>query len=361
MSGRRAGYTYRHALTWAAAAALAFGLAERARAAIDLKLTDTGDTELREDDPTNARGTTGPTELAVRFTGGTNRHSMVRFDLTGLTVGDVTNADLRLIVQRNSTFPTAAGGLRIYGLQPTALLQNWNEASVYYRSRGTHTSQPNATTPFSGPPTAEDPVYGASASDPNRAPGLTFQAPPFNNTAWNGGVSPTNQPNYNGTSGGDAGTVYPIVTEDFDPAQTVLLGFMNYDAVSPARPGGSVLSFDMAGFQTGQGFSGAPNNAANNSSLVSWLQSIISSGGTSATLMIAGKIAGDPGNVNSSNHIFGSKEEAPGPAGGPANTGDYAPQLIINPVTLPAPEPTSAALCAAAASAGLMIRRRRQN
>ena len=159
MSGRRAGFNYRNAIAWAGAAALfAFGWAGRAHAAVDLKLPDTGDAELREDDPLNARGNTGPTELAVRFTGGTNRHSMVRFDLTGLTVGDVTNADFRLIVQRNSTFPTAAGGLRIYGLQPTAPLQNWNETTMYYRSRGTHVNQPNAGTPFSGPPTAEDPV-----------------------------------------------------------------------------------------------------------------------------------------------------------------------------------------------------------
>jgi hypothetical protein len=284
----------------------------------------------------------------------------MRFDLTGLTVGDVASADFRLVVQRNSTFPTAAGGLRVYGLLPSAPLQNWNDATVYYRNRGTHTNQPNATTPFSGPGTAEDPVYGANASDPNRAPGLTFQAPPFSATAWNGGVSPTNQPNYNGTSGGDAGTVYPVTTEDFDPTLTTLLGYMNYDAVSPARPGGSILSFDMAGFQTGQGFSGAPNNAANNSSLVAWLQNIISSGGTSATLMVASKLAGDPGNVNSSNHIFGSREEAPGPAGGPINTGDYAPQLILNPVTAPAPEPASVALCAAAATASLMARRHRR-
>ena len=359
MSGRRAGFTYRKLMTWAGAAALAFGFAGRAHASIDFKLPVLGDAELREDDPTNARGTSGPMELAVRFTGGTNRHSMIRFDLTGVAAGSFTTADLRLTVQRSGTFPTAAGGLRIYGLLPTAPLQTWNDATVYYRSRGTHTNTPNATTPFSGPGTAEDPVYGANASDPNRAPGLTFQAPPFNNTAWNGGVSPVNQPNYNATSGGDAGTVYPVLTEDFDPSLTTLLGYLNYDAVSPARVGGTIMTFTNAGLVAGQS-SGAANDAGNNTNLVNWLNSIINAGGTNATIMVAGKITGDPGNVNSSNHIFGSKEEGPTQSGTgvPTVVGQYAPILVLDPT--PLPEPTAAGLAAVGVALGA-IRRRRRN
>jgi hypothetical protein len=356
MSGSRA--RYRNFLTWAGAAALAFGLAGRAHASIDFKLPVLGDAELREDDPTNARGTTGPMELAVRFTGGTNRQSMMRFDLTGITAGSFSTADFRLTVQRSGTFPTAAGGLRVYGLLPTAPNQNWNDATVYYRNRGTHTNQPNATTPFSGAPTAEDPVYGASASDPNNAPGLTFQAPPFSATAWNGGVTPANQPNYNATSGGDAGTVYPVVTEDFDATKTTLLGYLNYDAVSPARAGGTVLTFTAASNIPTQS-SGAANDASNGTNLVNWLNSVINAGGTSATIMVASKLTGDPGNVNSSNHIFGSREEGPTQSGTgvPTSVGQYAPVLVLDPT--PRPEPASAATLLAATAAGALVRRRR--
>src|SRR5688500_2628443 len=108
-----------------------------------LVLPAAADAEIREDAPETPRGvgapatTGGQTELAVRSGGGQNRWSIVRFDLTGLTAADVgAAADLRLSVRGTGWLNNQAGGVRVFGLNPTAPLQLWNEQAVIYRDAG---------------------------------------------------------------------------------------------------------------------------------------------------------------------------------------------------------------------------------
>lgn len=173
------------------------------------------DAGIREDAPETAFGDpvtqAGPsTELTVRATGTQNRKSIVRFDLTGLTVADVQAgyADFRLYTRNANIGGTNAGGMKIYGVNATApLTGTWNENTVTYRDAGSSLpvtptgghpmSQPANPAVAAGAPAAplivsptiastvglsgfaSDTGFNDNPSAATRAPGLVHQNAPY--------------------------------------------------------------------------------------------------------------------------------------------------------------------------------------
>jgi hypothetical protein len=363
-------------------------------------LPSSADAEIREDDPENPRGAGAPassggqTELSIRDSGGQNRASIVRFDLTGLTAADVGGAvDLRFAVRANTFLNNDDGGVRIYGVSPTALnVGTWDEQTVTYRDAGgarpvvagEHpTNQPAPGTPAAGDPTPPQFVtpavtWGANPAAPTNAPGLIFENPPYvqaiedaNAAAYTGNqnvraayladlnddgvvqgtyayTTYQNQPGY----ASEADPSYPLTTKlDADAAQTTLLGFLNWDAAAAAtRPQGTFLSFAQSADLSN-------DNAANNAALIAFLTSVLDSGATSVTFLLDSKLSTDPAPFTGSNIQFATRDFIPTLGPGAGVQGAYAPQLILN-----VPEPTGAvaALGLLAASAGLRSRRSRR-
>ena len=385
----------------AAAAVFSFGLLSSTASAA-IFLTPAADAEIREDAPETPRGagvpatTGGQTELAVRSGGGQNRYSIIRFSLAGLTAADVgPAADLRLSVRGAGGWITGAGGVRIFGLNPTAPLQVWNEQTVFYRDAGDAVpvspagghpgSQPSVAglTPGVDPPpapitVANPPSWNSNPNHADRAPGLTHENPPYSAEAEteNAARFSRNQQRHAGTLTGAyeayinqpaytqavTNATYPVLASmplstlndaDSSPTTpngtlTTFLGFLNFDALPAAsRPQGFDFSFTLipdASMTGGQ-------NAANNTSLVAYLTNLLNSGGTSATFIVASKLTGDAGSVTGSNMQFASKDFWPVTVG--TGAGPYAPELILN-----VPEPTGLAALGVAALAGAVRRRR---
>jgi hypothetical protein len=368
--------------------------------------TPTADAEIREDAPETLRGvgapatTGGHTELAVRSGSGQNRWSIIRFDLTGKTAADVGSlCDLRLNVRGNTWLNNTAGGVRIFGLNATAPLQLWNEQTVFYRDAGdalpvTPTgghpgSQPSVAglTPGLNPPPAPITVasYGSSAptwnSNPNhadRAPGLTHENPPYSAAAEteNAARYQRNQDRHAGTLTGayeayinQPGYTQAVVNATYPDLVSMPLSTFNDADSSPASPNGTLttfigmLNFDsLPGASRPQGYEfsftqsidASATNGANNSALIAYLTNLLNAGGTSATFLIASKLAGDAGPVTGSNMQFASKDFWPTVVG--SGPGPYAPELWLNDV----PEPGGIAMLAVGAFAAGSLRRRQR-
>jgi hypothetical protein len=360
-------------------------------------LNAAGDAGVREETPETAFGagslsTTGTvTELAVRSGSGQNRVSLVKFDLTGLTLADIGGAaDLKL--HARNAWITGAGGVRVFGLQPGAAQANWSEQTVMYRDAGeaqpvpvnAHPgSQPSVSglTPGVNAPPAPFIVttpntWGADPSAATRAPGLAHETPPY--SAF---VDSENQARYSRNQQRHAGTLtgayeayinqpgyaltaatgnYTDVTSlpvttfndlDSSPAAPVgsltrFIGFLDFAAQSAAsRPQGFEFSFT----QSADPAMGALNGT-NNASLVQYLTDMINAGATSATFLIASKLTGDAGPVTGSQMLFASKDFEVTAGAGAVN----GPQLALN-----VPEPTAFALFGAATLVTASRRRRR--
>ncbi len=311
------------------------------------------DAEIREQNPEDARGgnptVNGPmTELAVRSTGGNHTGSIVRFDLTGLTVADIGGfADLRLTFRGNNTGgaansgtaqPAANGlGLRIYGLNAGApLTSTWNETTVTYRDAGSASNPtgialptPNPLAqPAAGPRTAApvapisltDPTWGSNPAASTRAPGLVHESAPYSanveslnqarysanvalynadiaddglanssssTTAYTGYI---NQQGYAATSftGNYVDTVNkPLTTynADVDLSVASFLGYLDMDGRTTPRAAGSELSFSTTDDNSLLSH-GYTDAAANRAAMVAYLTSLITAGETSATFLI---------------------------------------------------------------------------
>ena len=392
-------------LVSAAASAVAIGICSTSASAGLVVRTAQADAEIREDQPESARGTVAPTELSIRVTSLQNRAVLVRFDLSGLTSADLQDgADLRLFSRNASLGGTNAGGIKIYGVNPSPLAASWDELTVHYRDAGQSEpvvpagghprSQPAVGTPAANPP--PQPIFvttpitwGSDPSAPTRAPGLKHENP-----AYSAAAETTNQNRYNSNLAvkaaydadlGDNGQIdngpynyqsyinqpaymEPAVTgnypdlDQFDrPGTTVgadatgatLLGYLNYDAKNPARPAGTLFSF-TTGIENSPINMGSGQQQANMAALVDYLSDLLDGGATTATFLIFQKntIDADPAPVRSDNLIFASKEFQP--TGG--NIGDWAPQLLIGPV----PEPGAATALIGLAGAALFRRRRQR-
>src|SRR4051812_26269578 len=132
---RGAGSSLRYILSASAAGAVAL-LASGAVAAPIIRPAQ-ADSEVREDQPESARGTLTPTELSVRVTSLQNRAVLLRFDLSGLTSSSLQGfADLQLFSRNASLGGTNAGGVKIYGINNSALSASWDETTVHYRDAG---------------------------------------------------------------------------------------------------------------------------------------------------------------------------------------------------------------------------------
>ena len=392
-------FRWKWCVATAAAAALSFGLLpSMSRAGVIL--TPAADAEIREDTPETLRGVGAPatsggqTELAVRSGSGQNRWSIVRFDLTGLSAGDVgAAADLHLAVRGATWLNNQAGGVRVFGLNAGAPLQLWNEQTVFYRDAGDALpvapagghpgSQPSVAGLTPGINAPPQPITTVSSwnSNPNhtdRAPGLVHENPPFSQAVQDenearyqrnlqrhqGTLTGTYESYINQPAYGQAVTnaTYPDLTSmplatfndaDSSPTApigtlTTFLGFMNFDALPGAsRPQGYEFSFTLS-----PDSSMLAQNAQNNTALVTYLQNLLNSGGTSATFLIASKLTGDAGPFTGSNMQFASKDFWPVTVG--SGPGPYAPKLLLN-----VPEPTGLSALGIAAVTSVAIRRRR--
>jgi hypothetical protein len=367
-------------------------------------LTPAADAEIREDAPETPRGvgapatTGGQTELAVRSGSGQNRWSIIRFDLTGMSAADVgAAADLRLAVRGATWLNNQAGGVRIFGLNPSAPVQLWNEQSVIYRDAGDALpvappfghpgSQPSVaglTPGVNAPPApitlasfgSSAPSWNANPNHADRAPGLTHETAPYSAAAENENAARyqrnldrhagtltgayegyINQPAY--TQAVTTGTYPDLVSmplatfNDADSSPTTpngslttFLGFLNFDSLPAAsRPQGFEFSFT-----NNPDASMLAQNPANNTSLVAYLTNLLNSGGTSATFLVASKLTGDALPVTGSNMQFASKDFWPVTVA--SGAGPYSPKLLLN-----VPEPGGMIFVSLAALAG--VRRRR--
>ena len=352
-----------------------------------ITLTATDDAGVREENPETQYGGSTPTdannpttELTIRTTGGQNRISLVKFDLTGITLGDVTTGIPDFRVAARDVDNNNPDGIRIYGLNPAAARSNWDEDTVHYRDAGfalvniggpqgpvkwdaTQPARPTFTDPtdcvgISGgncPASGSGYDYGADPNLATAAPGFVFENAPYSGAAVTSGIQ---QPGYNqvGTNATYPDAVgYPLAqdntngwsrgTEDLaNGGQATLLGYLNWEKASLGETEGKYLHFTT--MTPGQDdptaeFTGALRSS-NAAALTAWLSSLINANETSATFFMVNKNIGgtqdaDPLPARNANKIFYTKEKAT--MADLSDAGLYAPQLVFG-----VPEPSSVAL-----------------
>lgn len=232
------------------------------------------DAEIREAQPEFTRGfgaaaTGGQTaELQLSQIEQNRNLALVRFSVDPIwNSTNIGSASMRMFFRSGTNFGTADGAsVRLYALNPThALNSTWDEQTVIYRDAGIHQntnatnsglvapsviSQPSIAglSPESNDPPAPisgSATYGANPTRAERAPGITYENPPFSQQIEN-----ENQARYQ----------YNLDQRALGAAGEAYLAYINQPAygirtIAGARPVSNAISTgDGDPFTTGDGY-----------------------------------------------------------------------------------------------------------